>query len=69
MPSKSVRKGRVPAEMLNIGGTAAAILAVVAAGAGLSSLLPDPSPWLRAAAFLAPASFAFACYWWAAQKL
>jgi hypothetical protein len=69
MPSNSLRKGRAPAEMRNIGATAAAILAVVAAGAGLASVLPDPSPWLKAAAFLAPASLAFACYWWAAQKL
>ena len=51
MPSSSVRKTRVPAEVLNIGGTAVAILAVVAVGAGLSSMLPVPSsPWLTAAA-------------------
>ena len=69
MPSTSVRKTHVPAEVLNIGGTAGAILAVVGTGAGLSSMLPDPSPWLTAAAYLAPASLAFAAYWWIAQKL
>ncbi|MFC3069916.1 hypothetical protein [Phenylobacterium soli] len=69
MPSVSVRKSRVPAEILNIGGTAAAILAVVMTGAGLSSMLPDPSPWLTAAAYLGPAGLAFAAYWWVAQKL
>jgi hypothetical protein len=69
MPSKSVRKSRVPAEFLNIGGAVAAVLAVVATGAGLSAALPDPSPWLTAAAYLAPASLAFAAYWWMAQKL
>lgn len=70
MPNSSVRKGRVPVELLNIGGTAGAILAVVAAGAGLSSVLPDPtSPWMEAASYLAPGSLAFAAYWWVAQKL
>jgi len=69
MQSHPVRRGRVPVEILNIGGTAVAILAVVGAGAGLSSILPQPSPWLQAAAYLAPASLAFACYWWIAQKL
>ena len=65
----TVRKGRVPAEVLNIGGTAGAILVVVATGAGLSSVLPEPSAWLTAAAYLAPGSLAFAAYWWIAQKL
>lgn len=69
MPSNSVRKGRMPAEILNIGGTAVAILAVVGVGAGLSAALPEPSPWLTAAAYLAPASLAFAAYWWIAQRL
>lgn len=70
MQDRSVLKGRVPSEVINIGGTAGAILAVVAAGAGLSSLLPDPtSPWMEAAAYAAPASLAFAAYWWVAQRL
>lgn len=70
MAEETVRKGRVPSEVINIGGTSAAILAVVAAGAGLSSVLPDPaSPWMEAAAYLAPGSLAFAAYWWVAQKL
>ena len=64
-----VRRGRVPPEILNIGGTAVAVLAVVGIGAGLSSVLPQPSVWLTAASYLAPASLVFAAYWWIAQKL
>ena len=45
-----------------------AIFFVVASGLGLSSVLPDPSPWLIAAAYLAPAGLAFAAYWWVAQR-
>lgn len=62
------RKGRGPVELLNIVGTAVAILVVVALGAALSSVLPQASPWLTAAAYLAPASVAFAAYWWIAQR-
>ena len=69
MPSGSARKARVPAEFISIGGAVAAALGVVAAGAGLSAALPDPSPWLTASAYLAPASLAFAAYWWMAQRL
>ncbi|MDB5444316.1 MAG: hypothetical protein JWP86_617 [Phenylobacterium sp.] len=69
MPHRSARKGRVPGEMLNIGAAAGAIAAVLAMGAGLSSVLPDGSPWLAAAAYLAPAGLAFAAYWWVTQKL
>jgi hypothetical protein len=69
MSDISADKGRVPAEIATIVGAAVAIFFVVFAGMGLSSVLPDPSPWLVAAAYLAPASFAFAAYWWLAQKL
>jgi hypothetical protein len=69
MPDNPVRKERVPSEALNVGGTAAAIFGVVATGAGLSATLPDPSPWLMAAAYGAPAGVAFVAYWWVAQKL
>jgi threonine/homoserine/homoserine lactone efflux protein len=68
MPSNSVRKGRAPAEYISVGGGVAAALSVVAAGAGLSAALPEASPWLTAAAYLAPASLAFAAYWWMAQR-
>jgi hypothetical protein len=64
------RKGRTSVELANVAGSAAAVLAVLAAGAGLSSVLPAPaSPWMEAAAYLAPGSLAFAAYWWIAQKL
>jgi hypothetical protein len=72
MPNRlvSVRTLRVPPEVANIVGTAAAIFAAVAAGAGIVSLLPeDASPWLIASAYGAPAGLAFLAYWWIAQKL
>ena len=69
MRGDTARKGRFPSEIITIGGAAAAILAVVGAGAGLSSALPEASPWLTAASYLAPAGLAFAAYWWIAQKL
>lgn len=69
MPRGSSRRARAPAEFISIGGAVTAALAVVAAGAGLSAALPEPSPWLTVSAYLAPASLAFAAYWWIAQKL
>jgi len=60
---------KAPPEFVNILGTSGAILAVVAAGSGIVSLLPDPNAWQFAAAYFAPASLAFAAYWWIAQKL
>ncbi|HEV2532903.1 hypothetical protein [Phenylobacterium sp.] len=59
----------MPIEMANLGAGLAACATVIAAGAGLSAVLPATSPWLTAAAWLAPAGLAFAAYWWAAQKL
>jgi hypothetical protein len=67
--SDQAQKGRVSADILNIMGAAVAILTVVGAGAGLSAALPNPTPWLSAAAWLAPPSLAFAAYWWMAQRL
>ena len=58
-----------PPEVVNIVGTAGAIFAVVATGSGVVALLPEPSLWQTAAAYLAPAGLAFAAYWWIAQKL
>jgi hypothetical protein len=68
MPDNSARKRRMPVEIAQVGAGAAAFALVVAAGAGLSSVLPDTSPWLTAAAWLAPAGLAFAAWWWAAQR-
>jgi hypothetical protein len=68
MPHNSARKRRMPVEIAQVGAGAAALAVVVAAGAGLSSVLPQSAPWLTAAAWLAPAGLAFAAYWWAAQK-
>lgn len=60
---------RLPPELINILGTAGAILAVVATGSTIVAALPDPSPWQFAAAYLAPGGLAFAIYWWIAQSL
>ncbi|TAJ73561.1 MAG: hypothetical protein EPO51_04940 [Phenylobacterium sp.] len=60
---------RIPAEIANIVGTSAAILAVVATGSGIAAAWPDLSEWQFAGAYLAPAALAFAVYWWVAQKL
>lgn len=60
----------VPAELVNMVGTAGALLAVTATGAMISEVLPDPaSPWLFAAAYGGPAAVAFAIYWWIAQRV
>jgi hypothetical protein len=61
--------GKVPSELVNILGTSAAILAVVGAGSAIVTVMPQPGVWETAAAYLAPASLAFAVYWWIAQKL
>lgn len=60
---------RLPAELINIIGTGAAILGVVATGSAIVSVLPQPDAWQFAAAYLGPAGIAFAAYWWVAQKL
>ena len=60
----------LPREVVALGGFGAAVVLVVASGAGLASLLPGhPSIWLSAGAYGAPAAAAFAVYWWIAQKL
>ncbi|HVM99372.1 MAG TPA: hypothetical protein VMT68_04075 [Caulobacteraceae bacterium] len=62
------RKARgLPPELINIGGTAAALLAVVAVGAGLSHLVPQ-TVWFTAASYGAPAVVAFAAYAWIAHR-
>lgn len=67
---RSVAQRAVPAEFMNVLSAAGALAAVVAAGAGLSSLLPDQASfWLAAAAYGAPAGVAFTIYWWNAQRL
>jgi membrane protease YdiL (CAAX protease family) len=68
MPNPSARKRRLPVEMAQVGAGACAFAAVVAMGAGLSSAIPAPAPWLTAAAWLAPAGLAFAAWWWATQR-
>lgn len=72
MPQTTARERarfRAPPELVNILGTSGAILAVVAAGSAIVSVMPDPTVWQFASAYLAPASLAFAVYWWIAQRL
>lgn len=67
--SKARTGVRIPAEVANIVGTSAAILAVVGTGSAIVAAVPDLNVWQFAGAYLAPASVAFAAYWWIAQKL
>jgi len=67
--SKARPGARIPAELANIVGTSAAILAVVATGSAIVAAWPDLTEWQFAGAYLAPAGLAFAVYWWIAQKL
>jgi hypothetical protein len=73
MPQAGARRlsaPTLPTELVTMASFGGAILFVVAAGAGLSSLLPmHASMWLNAGAYGAPAAIAFAAYWWVAQKL
>jgi hypothetical protein len=45
-----------------------AAVAVLASGAALVAILPEPTLWQEAAAFLAPAGLAFLVHWWNAQQ-
>jgi hypothetical protein len=47
---------------------AGAAAAVLASGAAIAAVLPEPSLWQQAAAFLAPAGLAFLVHWWNAQQ-
>jgi hypothetical protein len=62
---------RVPKELINIAGTAAAVFLAVWLGGLLASLVPAEaaSVWLTAGAYLAPAAAMFALYWVIAQRL
>ena len=60
----------LPREVLNIVGTALAIFLTVMIGSTITMILPeDPSPWLFAGSYAAPAAVMFAIYWYIAQKL
>jgi hypothetical protein len=72
MPHSTVRDRsglRLAPELVNILGTSAALLGVVAAGSAIVAVLPSPDTWQTAAAYLGPAGLAFAAYWWIAQKV
>jgi hypothetical protein len=53
----------IPSEIAAMAGFAIAIFGVVATGLAISSAIPEPSPWLFAAAYGGPAAIAFGIYW------
>ncbi|WP_374570386.1 hypothetical protein [Phenylobacterium sp.] len=60
----------LPRELINIMGTALAIFLTVLIGSTIAAALPsNPSPWLFAGCYAAPAAVMFALYWYVAQKL
>jgi len=60
----------LPREAINIIGTAAAIFLTVVIGSTIASALPEnPSAWLFAGCYAAPAAVMFAVYWFVAQRL
>jgi VIT1/CCC1 family predicted Fe2+/Mn2+ transporter len=59
----------LPQEVAYIVALAVALFMVVVTGAVISAALPAQSAdWMFGAAYLAPASLAFAAYWWIAQR-
>jgi len=60
---------RIPSEIVTMAGFAIAIAGVVATGAAISSAIPQPSPWLFAAAYGGPAALAFGVYWAVTRRL
>jgi hypothetical protein len=60
---------RMPREVLTMLGFAIAIFGVVVTGSAISSAIPQPSPWLFAAAYGGPAAIAFGVYWAVAHRL
>ncbi|HWA60732.1 MAG TPA: hypothetical protein VG939_05125 [Caulobacteraceae bacterium] len=59
----------IPFEIGTILAFAIAIFGVVATGAAISAAIPQPSPWLFAAAYGGPAAIAFGVYWAVARRL
>ena len=45
------------------------LLAVVLAGSKLAEYVPDNSPWLFAAAFVAPGAIAFGAFWLIVRRI
>jgi hypothetical protein len=70
MQTTARERGRSKAspELAHILSLSAAAVIVLALGAGIAALLPDPSVWQVASAFLAPAGLAFLIHWWNAQE-
>ena len=60
---------RPPAEVVTMLAFAIAIFGVVATGSAISAAIPQPSPWLFAAAYGGPAALAFGVYWAVARRL
>jgi hypothetical protein len=65
---KPAKPLKIPPELINIGGTSAALLAVVAVGGWLSEMAPA-GVWFTAASYGAPAAVAFTLYWLVSRRL
>ena len=65
---RQAQRSRVPPELINIGGTAGAILAVVAAGAGLSQIAPA-GVWYTAVSYGLPTAIGFGIYCLVARRI
>jgi hypothetical protein len=61
-------RSRIPPELINMGGTAVGILAVVAAGAGLTQIAPQ-GVWFTAVSYGLPAAIAFGVYCLVARRI
>ena len=68
MPQTTVRARALPKPPPELIHAAGAFAAVIASGAAIAAVLPEPSLWQQAAAFLAPAGLAFLIHWWNAQQ-
>jgi len=67
--AQSPIRPKIPSEIFTMAGFAIAIVGVVATGAAISSAIPEPSPWLFAAAYGGPAALAFGVYWAVSRRL
>ena len=61
--------GAAPSEAVTICAFAIAIFGVVATGSAISAAVPEPSPWLFAAAYGGPAAIVAGLYWVIAQRM
>ena len=59
----------VPIEVIWVLASSIGLLAVVLAGSKLAEFVPDNSPWLFMAAFVAPGAVAFGAFWLIVRRI